>query len=142
MMASGGSVIDKAERVSRRRAAIFYLLAGVLVLSVLTAGEVGERPLRLLPWLCMVALGATNLWTVGVVRSPRLKALLNDESTRAHRSAAMSAGFVAALASGACVTVVAALTPLSAVLAGKVVITASLAAALGCFATLELRASR
>lgn len=137
-----GSMVEKAERVSRQRAIVFYLLAGVLVLSVVTAGDASERPLRLLPWLCMVALGAANLWTVGVLRSRRLKALLDDESTQVHRAMAMSAGFVAALVSGGLVMVVAAVTPFGAVLAGKVVLTATLAAALGCFATLELRASR
>jgi hypothetical protein len=137
-----GSDVERAEQVSQQRAMVFYLLAGVLVLSVMLSGDAGERPLRLLPWLATVALGAANLWTVGLVRSRRLKALLNDESTRAHRSAAMTAGFVAAMLSGCIVTVVAALVPMSAVLVGKVVLTATLAAALSCFATVELRAGR
>jgi hypothetical protein len=134
--------IRTAERVATQRAVIFYLLAGVLVLSLVVTGDLGRDPLRLLPWATMIVLGAANLQSVGLMRSRRLRALLDDETTRDHRRLAVTCGFWAALAAGLAVATTAALVPIAAVLAARVIVTAALTAALIAFATLELRAAR
>lgn len=134
--------IAKAERVSSMRAIILALLAAALIASVIMGGDPSVRPSRLVAWLAVVALGLANLVTVGLIRSPRLKALVDDESTHLHRSKAMTCGFAAAIASGMALAITATMTPLPALLVAKVIVTASLAAALIAFATLELRAAR
>lgn len=136
------TIIDVADRKSRIRATIFLMMAGTLIASTwMNSDLVSERPIRIVPWLLMVALAAANLTPLATLRSP-LAALLNDETTQAHRRESFVAGFWAALASASAVAIVAAFTPITAILAAKVVIAAALAAALVSFAVQELRAGR
>lgn len=139
-----------AERKSRARAMLFYLMAVVLV---------GNTLIRFLPlapdpdpasprivlgfWLVMVVLTLINLMPVRGWRQPaRLQSLLNDEATREYRRNSFAAGFWAAIACAATLTIVASLRPVSSVDVAQLIITAALATALTSFATQELRAAR
>jgi hypothetical protein len=136
--------IEAAERKSRARAIIFLFMAAALVVATwFNSGPVSERPIRLMPWLVMVALAALNLTPLATrrARAP-LAALLNDESTQVHRTQSFVAGFWASLAAAGCVALVATAAPVTAILAAKVVIAAALAAALISFAVQELRAAQ
>jgi len=133
--------IDKAERVSMQRAIIFYLLAIVLVFSLVITGRETD-PVRLLPWFVTIGLAAANIFTVGLLRSRRLKALVNDESTRQHRAMAITSGFWAALVAALLLSLLATLLPMTAILTARTILTATLVATLVSFATLELRAAR
>lgn len=141
--------IERAERKSRQRAIIFYLLTGVLIVNAV----IGFLPLPADPdpasprivlgfWLVMVMLVVLNLLPTSRWRSGRIAALLDDESTREHRRDGFTAGFWAAIICAGMLAILTSFHPLPATDVAKIVITAALAAALTCFATLELRAAR
>lgn len=139
-----------AERKSRARAILFYLMAVLLVMNAL----IGFLPLTADPdpasprlvlgfWLVMVVLTLINLLPIRGWRQPaRIQALLNDEATREYRRNCFVAGFWAAVVCAATLTIVASLCPIGSVDVAKYIITAALAAALTSFATQELRAAR
>ena len=138
-------LVENAERKSRARAIIGYLLAVTLLASaVLAIRGYSDGAGQLVPWFVMIGLTALNLsalpfrWS----RCGPLARLMNDETTRDHRRSSLAAGFWAMLVAATATIVVAALLPLDAISAGRVVVTAGLMAALVAFSTLELRASR
>lgn len=137
--------IQKAERISRQRAIIFYLLATVLVFSAILAVSdgPGSGASRILPWLFMIFLTALNLTPVaGCLRRGNVHKLVNDDTTQDHRRTSFAAGFWAAIISAMAMTVVGSVIPIAAAISLRIVITAALAAALISFATQELRAAR
>ncbi len=139
------NLVEKAERRSRSRAILFYLLALSLLASTILAVTNGnEAPNRLLPWFVMV--GATALNLTGLPfrwgRCGPVSDLMNDETTRYHRRSSFEAGFWAMIVAAAATIVVATFEPLNAIALGRITITAGLMAALIAFATLEIRASR
>lgn len=135
-------MIEQAERRSRSRALIFYLLAGTLLLSTILAADRQGDPVRLIPWYLMTILIALNLTDLPFrLRSGRLAMLMNDENTREHRRTSFQAGFWAAIVAGMLSTGVAAIYPLSGLLTARVVITAALVAALVSFAVQERSAT-
>ena len=135
--------VERAELKSRQRATIFYLLAVMLLLSLVAGGAVETTAARLAPWYVTIGLTALNLTALPFrLRRDGLGPLMNDDITRLHRRMSFEAGFWASLAAAALTTGVAALQPLNGVVAGRVTITAGLVAALVSFATLELRAAR
>ncbi|WP_267434911.1 hypothetical protein [Sphingomonas sp. GM_Shp_1] len=137
--------IEKAERKSRGRAILFYLLAITLLASaILAIGTHSEGAARLAPWFVMIGLTALNLTSLPFHGKAcgEVSKLMNDETTRDHRRSSFAAGFWAMFAAATATMIVAALWPLSAIDISRVIITAGLMAALVAFATLELRASR
>lgn len=137
-------LVEKAERKSRARAMLFYLLAvSLLVSTILSIANGHDEPNRLLAWFGLIGLTALNLTSVPFLfRQHRLSALMNDETTRDHRRSSLATGFWAMILATAATIAVSSFAPLSAIALGRVVVTAGLAAALVAFATLELRASR
>ncbi|MDB5697061.1 MAG: hypothetical protein JWN21_2604 [Sphingomonas bacterium] len=139
------SDIEQADRLTRRRARIIPVLA-VLLLTQQTIflSQEGTRTvdhLKIGAWVVLTAALLLMLATGGgLFRSPAVRALLNDETTRLHRLRACAAGFWATMACGIAVYLLAqivAITPREAV---HVVVTAGLTAALLSFATQERRA--
>ena len=138
-------LVENAERKSRARAIIGYLLAVTLLASaVLAIRGHSEGAARLVPWFVMIGLTALNLTALPFrwSRCGPVARLMNDETTRDHRRSSLAAGFWAMLVTATATIVVAALLPLDAISAGRVVVTAGLMAALVAFSTLELRAGR
>ena len=83
------------------------------------------------------------LWSNGFwFRSRAVRDLLDDEATRAHRSAAMSLGFLAAVLTAIALYVMSMIDPMPVREALHLVITAAIAIALFRFAYLERRAHR
>ena len=139
------NLVEKAERKSRTRAMLSYLIAATLLASaVLAIAGHSEGASRLAPWFVMIGLTALNLTSLPFRwRSyGEVSKLMNDETTRDHRRSSFAAGFWAMFAAAAAVMIVASFRPMEAVAIGRITITAGLIAALICFATLELRASR
>ncbi|BCI71712.1 putative membrane protein [Sphingomonas sp. S17] len=138
-------LVEKAERKSRARAIIGYLLAATLLASAILAirGH-SDGAARLAPWFVMIALTALNLTALPFRwnRCGPVSQLMNDETTCDHRRSSLAAGFWAMLAAAAATIIVGSLLPLDTIAAGRIVITAGLMAALIAFSTLELRASR
>ncbi len=137
-------LVERAEQRATGRAWVLYLLAATVVASsVLSVGARADDTTTLGSWLVMVALVLVTLSPLAA-RFPRtpLTALLEDETTRDHRRSALEAGFWAGAISAVATVAVAAFEPLSGPDVGRVVLGAALAAALGAFATLELRAAR
>jgi hypothetical protein len=91
--------IEKAERLSRGRAAIMALAALVLVINlVLQYGNpayVSADP-RGASWLLVIGLWLFILWNGGGLRlKGNMRALLNDELSLQNRARALSIGFYA-----------------------------------------------
>ena len=138
-------LVEKAERKSRARAILSYLLAAMLLVSaVLAIAGHSEGASRLAPWFVMIGLTALNLTSLPFRwRSyGEVFKLMNDETTRDHRRSSFAAGFWAMFAAAVVVMIIASFSPIDAVAIGRITITAGLTAALVAFATLELRASR
>ncbi|MEA3040225.1 MAG: hypothetical protein QOE79_2738 [Sphingomonadales bacterium] len=93
--------IEKAERLSRGRAAIMALAAFVLVVNlVLQYGNpayVSADP-RGASWLLVIGLWLFILWNGGGLRlKGNMRALLNDELSLQNRARALSTGFYVAV---------------------------------------------
>ncbi|MBB3860141.1 hypothetical protein GGQ88_001402 [Novosphingobium hassiacum] len=133
---------EAADRLSLRR------VRALQVVMILFAAQAG-RPQVDMPdraveyvghfaWLVMALVLFMVLRTGGFwLRNPELRALANDEVTRAHRAEAMEWGFTAAIlvAIGGCV--VASLTAMPSVFAFKLVILIGLFVAVFRFVKLE-----
>jgi protein-S-isoprenylcysteine O-methyltransferase Ste14 len=137
---------DLAERMAWRRARMATTLAVVFVAA--QAGSFHDeltlnRPqlIQLVAWT--VWAGALLLFLAlsgGLLKGPRMRALLNDETTQDHRRRAMVTGFWAAI--GMCFLVYAATLyeTISAREGVRLIITLSIAITLMRFGTLERRA--
>jgi len=139
------NLVEKAERKSRARAILFYLLAlSLLASTILTIATGHDDIKRLLPWFAMIGAAALNLTGLPFRWSGcgPVARLMNDETTRDHRRSSFEAGFWAMIVAAAAAITVSTAKPLGAVALGRITITAGLIAALIAFATLELRASR
>jgi hypothetical protein len=139
------TAIDLAEKKSRKRAMSFYLFSALsLALLWLSMVRPDSDCLRGM-WLGLTFTAALNLLPILRWLRPRSAVwrLLDDDGVREHRRMACTAGFWAGAAAAFAVAIatefIATITPFDAV---RVVATASIAAALTSFATLELRAQR
>lgn len=140
--------IDIADRCSRKRA---MLLAATALLfgsqsalfgpACLAAGE--ENHALLLLWSIYAAVAFVLVVTGGAfLKEKRIRALMNDEVTQAHRQIALAAGFCTAVLAAFALLAAPASTMLSARAAGYIITSSSLTAALFAWALLELRALR
>lgn len=143
--------VEQADRLSRGRARIFPVLAIVMIAQQATFINTLEHggPLRavdivrLAGWVVMVAFVLLALITGGAwLRRPEVRALMNDEVTRANRSNAMACGFVVAVLTGMISFVVAMYRVTDARVAIHVIVSTGLAAALLRFGALERRAHK
>lgn len=142
------STIERAEQLSRRRAKMLPFLAVIYLCQQATffSGDAppGARPVdhvKIGAWLVLslvllLALSTNGFW----FQSPEVRALIDDESTRANRSKAMTAGFIAAMLAAIAVYFVEQFEPVSAREAIHVILSLGLGAALIRFGVLERRA--
>lgn len=140
---------EKAEYYTRRRARTLPALL-VLFVTQQAAFIGGDQPHRAVDhvkigaWVVMSVVILLGLATGGGwALPPRIRALMNDESTRAHRDQACVAGFWAAMAAGiGCYFAAQIAPPLDAAIPVHLIVTVGLATALLRFAVLERRALR
>lgn len=136
---------DAADRLSRSRVRI---LTAVMVIFAVQQANVSVVPptrtvevVGLLAWLLMATALLLVLRTGGMLlRDPALRALANDEVTRANRAEAVEWGFFGAMAGAILLSGVAALTETPVLVALRLVILLGLFTATFRFVTLEKKA--
>jgi hypothetical protein len=139
---------EQAEKLSTRRARLFPVLVIFYVgqqASFFAAADAGRSAdhFKIGAWVVMsVVLLAVLISGGSLARTPELRAMLNDETSRAHRSDALGLGFVMAMASAIITYVVATATPISTREAIHIIVSVGIAAAMIRFAMLERRAMR
>ena len=146
---TASSDMEKAERLTRKRARIIPVLALVFIAGqAMYLGNAAE-PLRTVDG---VRLGAWLVWALalllllatggGLFRSKEVRALMEDESTRQHRQRALSIGFWAAMLGAVALYALTLFEDVTAREAVHIILTIGIGAALLRFATLERRALR
>lgn len=141
------NLVEKAERLGRKRAQVFYVLT-----IVFFAGQgvyfgapeaTRDSPPRVGAWLILVLLMLVLLATGGfLIRGRAVRNLLNDENARANRIAAQAVGFWATILALMAVYVESMFDPVTLNQAVHIVGTIGVGAALLTFATRERRAHR
>lgn len=144
------SDFETAERLSRRRARAIPILAVIFISQ--QAAFVSSLPLeatrdvdtvRISAWVVLSLVLLLALWTNGFwFRSEAVRALLDDEATRAHRGHAMSLGFLCAMLTAIVVYVLSMAEPMHVREALHIVVSVGIATALLRFGFLERRAHR
>ena len=120
--------------------AIFFLSQQAAFFSNPPAERAVDH-VRIGAWVVMSAAILFALYTGGAwFRSPAVRAMLNDEPTRANRANAMQWGFIAATVTGMLVYVFQGVTHLTTREAIHLIVSAGLVAALIRFGMLERRA--
>lgn len=140
---------ELAERLTRRRARILPVMAVIFIAGQGVYFSDAAQPMRAvdatkisawLVWaLALLLLLATG---GGLIRSKKVRALLNDDVTRDHRLRAIAAGFWVAMAGCVVVYVLSAFEPMTAREGIHLVLTMGVGAALMRFGMLERRALR
>ena len=135
--------VERADRLSRARAALMALAAAVLLINLMIQyGHpvyAGPGP-RGASWLSLIGLWTFILWNGGGLRlRGRMRALMNDELSLQNRARALAAGFYAAIAAALFLYVLNWSTPVSTGDALKIVSGGAIAIALACYASLEWR---
>ncbi len=144
-MATQSTDAELAERLNRRRARMLPVLGLFFIIqqSAYWSNPPGERlvdHVRLGAWAAMALVILFVVPTGGFWRRSRaVRAMINDEQTRANRSAAMSAGFVAAMLTGIALYVLQGAIQLNAGQAIHLIVSAGLIVLLMRFAMLERR---
>jgi hypothetical protein len=143
------TIAEEADRLSRRRARMMPMLALIFIFqqaSFFAQGSGGEAE-RLVDhakfgaWLLLSLVLLAALWTGGFwLRQRAVRALMDDELTRANRAAALSLGFLVAMLAGIALYILDQFEPMSSRMALHLVVTAGIAAALLRFGALERRA--
>jgi len=135
--------IEKAERMSRGRAALMTLAAVVLVLNIVIQyghAEYAAAGPRGGSWIVLIGLWTFILWNGGGVQPRgRIRALLNDELSLQNRSRALALGFYAAILLALACYVANWRQPIAAGDALKIVSAGAISAALLRYAWLEWR---
>lgn len=133
---------EAADRLSLRR--VRAMTAVMILFAVQSAQAVADRPQRtvefvaLFGWLAMAMMLMLVLRTGGMwLRDPAVRALANDDVTRANRAEAAEWGFSAAILVAAVGVVTASLTAMPALFALRMVILVGLFTATMRFVRLE-----
>jgi hypothetical protein len=141
--------VEAADRLSRRRAilvavaVIAFLGAQTVARPYFVGGPDSDHDAKALMWGVHVGLLLLVLATGGcLLRTKGVRALMNDEVTKAHQRASVIAGYWVAMATALGLYVVPGAERLAAREAVYIVVTASIAAALLVFSYLEYRALR
>jgi len=139
---------EMAERLSKRRArmlpvlAIFFLMQQTAYFSQPDTGRVVDH-FRVSAWIAMSVVMLAGLTSGGFwLRPASVRALLDDEVTRAHRAKSMEAGFIAAMVAAIALYFVTLFEPVSGREAIHLLLSVGIACALLRFAMLERRAHR
>jgi MFS family permease len=143
------SDVETADRLSRRRAWLLPAMA-ILFLSgqaIYALGPDDPSPavdrLKVAAWLLWALALLFALATGGsVLRSSGVRALMEDETTRAHRARAYAVGFWLAVGTAIGIYALTAFDKVMPREAIHIIITAALAGALATFGALEIRAHR
>ena len=142
--------IDTADRLTRRRARIFPILAIIFVIQqasfFIGRMEDGARTVdhvRISAWLVLSILLLLALSTGGFwFKSSKVRALMNDDVTRDNRSEAFRVGFLVTMIAGIGLYFVSMFEELGGQEAIHILVTVGIAAALLRFGFLERRALR
>jgi Flp pilus assembly protein protease CpaA len=144
-----GSDIDKADRLSRRRAWLLPALAIVFLSgqAIYALGPNGASrsvdQLKVAAWLLWATVLLFLLATGGsLFRSREVRALMDDETTREHRRRAYSVGFWIAVATAMGIYLLTAFDGVKPRESLHIIVTAAIAGALLTFGFLEHRAHR
>ena len=139
------TISQEADRLSRRRArmlpilAVFYLAQQVAFFNT-PPGERLVDHFRIGAWALLSAVLLTALVTGGFwLRKPELRAMLNDELSRAHRADALRVGFILAMIAGIVLYVVGTAVALSDREVIHLIVSVGIGAALIRFGMLERR---
>lgn len=143
------SNVEKAERLSSRRARMLPFLAVIYIsqqATFFTDDALDGRSVdhvKIGAWLVLslvmlLALATNGFW----FQSAEVRALVNDESTKANRADAMTTGFIFAMLGGMVLYFLNQLEPVTAREAIHVILSLGLGAALVRFGMLERRAHR
>lgn len=142
------TISEQADRLSRRRArvlpvlAIFYLAQQATFFSSAPAERAVDH-FKIGAWAAMSVVLLAALVTNGFwLRKPELRAMLNDELSRAHRADALRIGFVLAMIAGIILYVVGTAVPLSDREVIHLIVSVGIGAALIRFGMLERRHSQ
>jgi hypothetical protein len=150
-MTQSHSDFDTAERLSRRRARVLPMLAIIFIsqqAAFFSDGAVVEPArnvdvLKVSAWMVLSLVMLLALWSNGFwFRSKAVRALLDDEATRAHRADAMSLGFLCAILAAIGLYVLSMIEPLHVREALHLVVSTGIAVAMLRFGFLERRADR
>jgi hypothetical protein len=143
------SNVEKAERLSSRRARMLPFLAVIYIsqqATFFTDDALEGRSVdhvKIGAWLVLslvmlLALATNGFW----FQSAEVRALVNDESTKANRADAMTTGFIFAMLGGMVLYFLNQFEPVTAREAIHVILSLGLGAALVRFGMLERRAHR
>lgn len=140
------SDITLADRISRRRARMFPILGIYFLAGQAMFFRHAEEPARIaafkisawLVWAIVLLLALA--FAGGHFRGPRVRALVEDEVTRANRLRGYAAGFWAAAAASILLYVINMFEPVTGREAIHLILTFAVAGALIRFGTLERRA--
>jgi hypothetical protein len=143
------SNVEEAERLSRRRARMLPFLAVIYIsqqATFFTDDALEGRSVdhvKIGAWLVLslvllLALATSGFW----FKSAEVRALVNDESTKANRADAMTKGFIFAMLGGMALYFFNQFEPVTAREAIHVILSLGLGAALVRFGMLERRAHR
>jgi hypothetical protein len=144
------SNVEKAERLSRKRARMLPFLA-IIYISQQATFFAGDAPpgvrsvdhVKIGAWLVLSLVLLIALSTKGFAfQSKEVRALMDDENTRANRASAMTLGFIFAMLAGMVLYFLNQFDPVTAPEAIHVILSCGLGAALVRFGILERRAHR
>ena len=134
--------VEKADRLSRRRVRVLNVL--MIFFALQSARSPVDLPFRTvdsvghLGWLVMALVLMLVLSTGGMwLRDPAVRALANDDVTRANRADAMEWGFTGAISVAIAGAVIASFTAMPALFALRMVILVGLFVAVMRFVRLE-----
>lgn len=140
------SLGERADELSRRRTRMFPALAVIFLTqqaSYLNDTH-GSRPVdhfKIAAWILLSLVLLTALYTGGAwIRSGPMRALLNDESTRANRATALGDGFLAAILTAIACYFINQLEPMRGDEVAHLVVTIGIVVAMIRFGMLERRA--
>jgi hypothetical protein len=137
--------IDTADQLGRKRARMLPMLALFFVIQQTAyfsnpPGERGVDHVRIGAWVMMTSVILLILQTGGSwFRSPAVRAVLDDEPTRANRASAFHWGFVATVLAGMTMYSILGVAPMTAREAIHLVVSAGIVVALLRFGFLERR---
>ncbi len=138
---------EQAERLTRKRARLFPILAVLLIsqqgtffVGATSAGRTVDQ-VRIGAWIVLTLVILLGLWTGGSWLQPRaVRDLINDEGTRANRAESFRVAFLASMLGCIFLYLLSMVTRVEARDAIHIVVTIGLSAALLSFGLLERRA--
>ncbi len=144
-MSTTQSDVELADQLSRRRARMLPVLGLFFIMqqSAFWSNPPAERAVdhvRIGAWVLLTGVILFTLSTNGFwFRSAKVRAMIDDELTRANRTSAMHWGFVAAMLAGMVVYVVEGVTQFTARETIHLIVSAGIVMALVRFGLLERR---